>query len=443
KDRTTIFTFLGLTDLITMEDVTGGLSEKKTYTYDAYDHRISMVDDPAGTTGPKTYTYGYDVHGSVSTLLDDSNATVKATYGYDAYGSPDETLTAGEDVATGRDVDPLNAYRYTGRRMDTGSGSLDMGARRFGPDSQSFLQPDQYGGALANLGLSMDPLTGNRYSLAGGNPVGFVEVDGHTLNKAAGGGGMRIPGGPESGDPRLPDAGNAEPQVNPGVAAAFIADKESENLGEPLAPQCYYEETPTYHEFRELIPQCQGAASLPGDSEYWFKAATGVSYSPGWEPPTELESAITMALLTAWIPGAAIKSIAGGVKAWRAWRGAKVATGAGATVTTSAAGTGIVRYSADFALRQLTRGGTAKASELVEFAASQGWKSVSTATGPLKFVDENGILRLTIKSGSSRAPGSNFPHVEIRNALGQRIDPSGGLVTRTSPGNHTPISWDL
>ncbi|HYO61391.1 MAG TPA: hypothetical protein VEU29_05785, partial [Actinomycetota bacterium] len=47
KDRTTIFTFLGLTDLITMEDVTGGLSEKKTYTYDAYDHRISMVDDPA------------------------------------------------------------------------------------------------------------------------------------------------------------------------------------------------------------------------------------------------------------------------------------------------------------------------------------------------------------------------------------------------------------
>lgn len=205
KDRTTIFTFLGLTGLVTIEDMTGGLSDKKTYTYDAYDHRISMVDDPAGTSvGPKTYTYGYDVHGSVSTLLDDATGTVKSTYGYDAYGGTDTTLTAGEDAAAAREIDPLNAYRYTGHRMDTGSGSLDMGARRFGPDSQSFLQPDQYGGALANLGLSMDPLSGNRYSLAAGNPVSYVEVDGHMLNKAAGGRGTRIRGGSGSGQPDGP-----------------------------------------------------------------------------------------------------------------------------------------------------------------------------------------------------------------------------------------------
>jgi len=35
------------------------------------------------------------------------------------------------------------------------------------------------------------------------------------------------------------------------------------------------------------------------------------------------------------------------------------------------------------------------------------------------------------------------PHVEIRNAAGQRIDPYGNTVTRRSPGNHTPIEWDL
>jgi hypothetical protein len=63
--------------------------------------------------------------------------------------------------------------------------------------------------------------------------------------------------------------------------------------------------------------------------------------------------------------------------------------------------------------------------------------------GPLKFTDENGITRLTIKSGSARTPGSNFPHIELRNAAGQRVDPYGNLVARKSSGNHTPIIGDL
>lgn len=53
-----------------------------------------------------------------------------------------------------------------------------MGARRFGP-SNRFLQEDRYAEALSDPDLSTDPLTSNRYSLAGGNPANFVEVDGH------------------------------------------------------------------------------------------------------------------------------------------------------------------------------------------------------------------------------------------------------------------------
>jgi hypothetical protein len=87
------------------------------------------------------------------------------------------------------------------------------------------------------------------------------------------------------------------------------------------------------------------------------------------------------------------------------------------------AGTALVKYDADFALGQLTRSGSGKASELVDFAKSQGWTRSQTATGPIKFIDDNGVTRLTIKSGSPRAPGSNFPHVEVRNAAGQRVDP--------------------
>ena len=63
--------------------------------------------------------------------------------------------------------------------------------------------------------------------------------------------------------------------------------------------------------------------------------------------------------------------------------------------------------------------------------------------GPIKFLDENGISRLTIKRGSSRAPGSGNPHIEIRNVDGNRIDAFGNPVTRKSPANHTPIKWDL
>jgi len=88
-------------------------------------------------------------------------------------------------------------------------------------------------------------------------------------------------------------------------------------------------------------------------------------------------------------------------------------------------------------------GRTPKASELKKFAEQQGWKLSRTANGPIKYMDKSGVYRMTIKRGSSRAPGSGNPHVELRNPYGQRIDPAGNAVTRKSPGNHTPIKFDL
>lgn len=109
----------------------------------------------------------------------------------------------------------------------------------------------------------------------------------------------------------------------------------------------------------------------------------------------------------------------------------------------AANGGALVKYDADFAIGQLTKGGRGTASGLVDLAESQGWKAVQSSGGPLKYFDSNGIERLVIKRGSARTPGSDFPHVAIRNASGQRVDPYGNLVTRKSPGNHTPIAWDL
>jgi hypothetical protein len=37
---------------------------------------------------------------------------------------------------------------------------------------------------------------------------------------------------------------------------------------------------------------------------------------------------------------------------------------------------------------------------------------------------------------------AEFPHVEVSDATGQRVDPFGNPVTRKSPGKHMPTEWD-
>ena len=53
-----------------------------------------------------------------------------------------------------------------------------MGFRDYSPGLNRFLTRDTYNGALADLNLGTDPWTGNRYALAGGNPITGIETDG-------------------------------------------------------------------------------------------------------------------------------------------------------------------------------------------------------------------------------------------------------------------------
>lgn len=172
--KTTLFEYLGLSDQVSKEStkVAGSIIGTKSFSFDAFGRRLALTDAP--TAGPTTrYALGQDPHGSVSLLIEQGGA-VKAAYGYTPYGAADDELSAG-DAAT----DPLNSYRFSGKRFDVGSGTINMGARHFSPSTGRFLQLDTYSGATRNLGLSRSPLTGNRYSLAGGNPIGYAESDGH------------------------------------------------------------------------------------------------------------------------------------------------------------------------------------------------------------------------------------------------------------------------
>ena len=84
-----------------------------------------------------------------------------------------------------------------------------------------------------------------------------------------------------------------------------------------------------------------------------------------------------------------------------------------------------------------------RASEVAEWAEQQGWTKSQNPNGPIKYTDENGVVRVTIKKGSPRTPGSEHPHMEFRDATGQRVDAYGNSILRKDPANHSAIIWDL
>lgn len=192
--RSTAFSYQGLTTLASTEKQTSSANTDSTtraYNYDVYGHRIGVLETKV--TGTTTTTarssFGYDVHGNVSLLVSEATGAATASYGYTSYGDLDSTLSKGDTSK----VSPVNPYRFSAKRWDSGSGTIDMGARRFGPDIGRFLQQDVLKAALGDLGLGSDPLTQNRYALAGGNPLSFVETDGHMFIADGGGGGSSTP----------------------------------------------------------------------------------------------------------------------------------------------------------------------------------------------------------------------------------------------------------
>jgi RHS repeat-associated protein len=174
--RTTQFSHFSSGDVsseVQKDRASGSLLATKAYTYAGPAGRTSLTVTPTGEQAT-SYAYGRDRHGSVSMLIGQDGGS-KASYAYDAYGQADSQLSQGDGTA-----DPLNAYRYTSKRFDVGSSLLDMEARRFDPDDARFLQQDRVDEPGGDLALTLGDTTQNRYALAGGNPVSFVEVDGHS-----------------------------------------------------------------------------------------------------------------------------------------------------------------------------------------------------------------------------------------------------------------------
>ncbi|MEV8320712.1 DNRLRE domain-containing protein [Streptomyces sp. NPDC059900] len=176
--KSTDYTYLGMSGEVLGEEVAGKLT--KSYQYGPWGDRLSQVKHAAdGSAGESTF-YGYNSHTDVETLTDKDGNT-KATYGYSAYGSDDSADFTGIDKpeAGNPTKESYNPYRFNSKRWDAASATYDMGFRDYSPGLNRFTTRDMYNGALSDMDLGGDPLTGNRYAFAGGNPTSLIELDGH------------------------------------------------------------------------------------------------------------------------------------------------------------------------------------------------------------------------------------------------------------------------
>ncbi|MFL6057142.1 MAG: polymorphic toxin-type HINT domain-containing protein, partial [Actinoallomurus sp.] len=178
NEKTTTYNYLGTTQDILSEEENGKVA--KTYQYGLEGDRLSQVKIASDGSKDPTY-YSYSSHADVDAVTDSSGDN-KATYGYTAYGANDDSQFSGADKpSTTPDPtqEPYNAYRFNAKRWDPATGDYDMGFRDYDPGLNRFLTRDMYNGALADMNLTTDPFTGNRYAFGGGNPISNVEIDGH------------------------------------------------------------------------------------------------------------------------------------------------------------------------------------------------------------------------------------------------------------------------
>lgn len=177
EGRTTAFTYLGLDTTLLRETVDG--KAEKDYQYLAGGQRATQIkhkDDGA----KEVSQYVTSPRGDVEAITKEDGNT-RATYGYTAYGKDDDAQMTGADAPGegGEAKEDYNSFRFNSSRWDSDSRTYDMGFRNYDPGLNRFLSRDSYSGALDDMSLATDPFTGNRYAFAGGNPISFVELDGH------------------------------------------------------------------------------------------------------------------------------------------------------------------------------------------------------------------------------------------------------------------------
>ncbi len=150
--------------------------------------------DPTDTGGTWRWLLP-DVDGNVATQLNDDGSVAEQS-AFDPYGKPQP---GGSSV-----TDPKakgSTLGFQGAITDKVTGSVVLGPRLYDPSTARFSTADSFVSGGLDVGLALDPLTGNRYLFAGANPVAFFD-DGHWPRARCGWGtGCRPPASPPAAPP--------------------------------------------------------------------------------------------------------------------------------------------------------------------------------------------------------------------------------------------------
>ncbi|MEI2689189.1 MAG: RHS repeat-associated core domain-containing protein [Anaerolineae bacterium] len=117
-------------------------------------------------TGGQTY-YLLNDHLTSTAITTNSSGVRQTELRYFAYGGT--RYDAGGQ---------MTIYRYTGQRVEIGTGLYDYGARWYDPQIGRFLAPDSI---VPNVGSSQSL---NRYAYVNGNPLKYTDPSGHWLESA-------------------------------------------------------------------------------------------------------------------------------------------------------------------------------------------------------------------------------------------------------------------
>lgn len=143
----------GLSQVIS--EVTNGAVDR-TYTYG---HLLLNQNVETGS-GTETSFYGYDGHGNVR-LLTDESGQVTDTYDYDAFGNVTQS--------TGT---TSNSYLYSGERFDQDLGLYHQRARSYDTRRGRFTSMDPF------AGITGAPQTLHKYTYVHADPVNFIDPTG-------------------------------------------------------------------------------------------------------------------------------------------------------------------------------------------------------------------------------------------------------------------------
>ena len=109
-----------------------------------------------------SWYYLYNAHGDVVKYINANGAVLKS-YDYDAFGEEADPSTT-----------DTNPFRYAGQYFDDETGTYYLRARYYNPGNGRFTQQDSWGYADPE-----DPLSLNLYVYCYGNPLMFVDINGH------------------------------------------------------------------------------------------------------------------------------------------------------------------------------------------------------------------------------------------------------------------------